>query len=270
MSIQNSFYCNEFCGKMVQRGVVMIIDIHTHCGIVDGKFNMPVKMQLDAMKKYGIDYALISDIECGYGKELAGNRYLLDTVKKYPEKFGGMLWCSGDGNCDIRQFEKLYLENREFVKGLKIHPDISGIRFDDRRFTPYIGLAERYSLPILIHTQETDFSKISYVEDIADKFKDVKFILGHMSLCSDGSEALAAVKKHANIYADTAWVKYGVVKQAFENGISEKIMFGTDSPIGGLDTYGDKDFYTAYYDSDDKFTDGVMYENAVRIFNLKK
>lgn len=248
----------------------MIIDIHTHCGVVDGKFNMPVKIQLEAMEKYRIDYALISNIECGYAKERAGNEYMLDIVKKYPEKFGGMLWCSGDGACDISRFEKMYLENRKYIKGLKIHPDISGIRFDDKRFTPYILLAEKYSLPILIHTQDTDFSKISYVVNVAEEFKNVKFILGHMSLCSDGAEALAALKNYENIYADTAWVKYGVVKQAFKDGTSDKIMFGTDSPIGGLDTCGDKSCYTDYYSSADAFINNIMYKNAVRIFELKK
>ena len=41
----------------------MIIDVHTHYGITE-KFNMTIQLQLQCMDKHGIDYALISNIEC--------------------------------------------------------------------------------------------------------------------------------------------------------------------------------------------------------------
>ena len=41
----------------------MIIDIHAHIGVLSG-FEMPVTMQLEAMDKYHIDYAIVSDLLC--------------------------------------------------------------------------------------------------------------------------------------------------------------------------------------------------------------
>jgi len=40
----------------------MIIDSHTHIGTIT-KFNMPESMLLDSMQKYGIDFALVLNIE---------------------------------------------------------------------------------------------------------------------------------------------------------------------------------------------------------------
>lgn len=248
----------------------MIIDIHAHIGIVKGKFNMPPEFQLEGMKKYNIDYALISNISCVYGDfELEGNIEAVKTAREHRAKLGVMLWCAPSEMTDIKAFEKLYTDNKDIIKGLKIHPDISGIRADSEAFYPYLSLAGKYSLPVLFHTQDTDFSKVSYVLNASELFPDVKMILGHMSLTSDNTEALEAVKNHKNIYADTAWVKSDIIERAKNSCAEDKIMFGTDSPIGGPDTYGDRKYYPEYYKKTGAAAEKVMYKNAVKLFGLE-
>ena len=247
----------------------MIIDIHTHYGIVKDKFNMPLDMLLGSMDKYGIDYSLISNIACGYEQgETAGNEEILELVKENRKRLGAMLWCAPGNGSDIAKFESQYLDNRDIVKGLKIHPDISGIRADDKVFEPYFEIAEKHRLPVLFHTQDSPFSKVIYAVNAAKKHPNVNFILGHMSLCSDNAESISAIKENANVYGDTSWVKLESVRAAAEANIANKLMFGTDSPIGGPDTYGDREYYTDYYDCKDEFLNGVMYENARRLFKL--
>lgn len=247
----------------------MIIDIHTHYGVVKDKFNMPLDMLLCSMDKYGIDYSLISNITCGYMQgETDGNAEILGLVRKNSKRLGAMLWCAPGNGSDIAELERQYLDNRDIVKGLKIHPDISGIRADDKAFEPYLKTAEKYGLPVLFHTQDSPFSKVIYVINAAKRHPNVSFILGHMSLCSDNTEAISAIKENENVYGDTSWVKLSSVKAAAEANIGNKLMFGTDSPIGGPDTYGDGEYYTDYYDCNDEFLSGVMCENARRIFKL--
>lgn len=248
----------------------MIIDIHAHIGIVKGKFNMPPEFQLEGMKKYNIDYALISNIACGYGDfELEGNIEAVKTAREHRDKLGVMLWCAPSEKTDIKAFKKLYTDNSDIIKGLKIHPDISGKRADSEAFFPYLSLAGKYSLPVLFHTQDTDFSKVSYVLNASELFTDVKMILGHMSLTSDNTEALEAVKNHKNIYADTAWVKSDIIERAKNSCAEDKIMFGTDSPIGGPDTYGDRKYYPEYYKKTGAAAEKVMYKNAAKLFGLE-
>lgn len=71
----------------------MMIDIHTHYGEIEGGYHMPLEMQLEAMEAYGIDYALISNIECGIFHEgIEGNRKMLEMVRVHQDRLGCMLW----------------------------------------------------------------------------------------------------------------------------------------------------------------------------------
>lgn len=245
----------------------MIIDIHTHYGVIKDTYNMPLKMQLDAMKKYGIDYALISNIECGmYHEGINGNLKMLDMVRENRDRLGCMLWgCENLDDIQKGEFEKMYLANQDIVKGIKIHPDISGKRADDECFDFFYSFAEHYSLPVLLHTKNGPYSSVKFVVNAARKYPDTIFILGHMDLGSDGNEALEAVKEYRNVYGDTAWVRLDVVKKAEKMGISHKMMFGTDSPISGEKCYEDP-YYTDYYSCEGDFIKGVMADNAKRIF----
>ena len=247
----------------------MIIDIHTHYGIVPDKFNMPIEMQLEAMGKYHIDYALISSIEATIeGRGISANAKMLEIVREHKDKLGCMLWVNEKlDEAGKHSFEELYLANQDIVKGIKIHPDTSGKRADDACFDFFYSMGAEYNLPVLLHTKQNQFSSVDIVVNAAKRHPDTIFILGHMEICSDGKAALEAVKKYDNIYGDTAWVHLAVVKEAQKMGIAHKMMFGTDSPISGADCYGD-DYYVYYYKQEETYMVDAMSENARRIFNL--
>ncbi len=259
----------------------MIIDVHAHIGVVPGSFHMPLENQLYGMEKYGIDYALISDIRCGESqtKEKDGIAYqtLINAeaakiVRSHKDRLGLMLWCRPNAEEGFTSaFEQLYLDNKDIVKGLKVHPDISGVAFHSQKLTPYLEMADRYSLPVLIHTQDTDNSKVEYVCQMAEKYPDVAFILGHMNLSGTKDIAIRAMQEHPNIYGDTAWVYYADVVRACDLGLEDRLLFGTDSPIGGKDTYGDPSFYTDYYSNPSlprEVMDKIMHRNAQKLFRL--
>ena len=247
----------------------MIIDIHAHYGIIPGKFNMPIEMQLEAMEKYHIDYALISNIEATIeGEAISANVNMLDIVREHKDKLGCMLWVNENlDEAGKASFEELYLANRDIVKGVKIHPDMSGKRADDACFDFFYLMGAKYSLPVLLHTKQNQFSSVDIVVNAAKKHPETIFILGHMEISSDGKNALEAVKMYDNIYGDTAWVHLEVVREAHKMGIVHKIMFGTDSPISGADCYGD-DYYIDYYRQQESYMKDVMLENARRMFGL--
>lgn len=259
----------------------MIIDVHAHIGIVPGGFYMPLENQLAGMKKYKIDYALISDITCGESQtkpkedipyQTLLNEQAAQTVRSYSDKLGLMLWCRPNAEQGFTtDFEHVFLQNRDVVKGIKIHPDISGLPFNDPKIYPYLEMAQEYSLPVLIHTKETYYSKVCFVCEMARRFPAVDFILGHMSLSDDKTESFRALQEYPNIYGDTAWVNYADVVRACAQGLEDKILFGTDSPIAGADTYGDKAFYPEYYTNPDlsaQTMQKIMCTNAQQLFHL--
>lgn len=247
----------------------MIIDIHAHYGIVPDKFYMPIEMQLAAMEKYHIDYALVSSIEASIeGEGISANVKMLEIVRDHKDKLGCMLWANEKlDEAGKKSFEELYLANQDIVKGIKIHPDVSGKRADDPCFDFFYSMGAKYNLPVLLHTKQNQFSSVDIVVNATKRHPNTIFILGHMEISSDGKKALDAVKKYDNIYGDTAWVHLGVIKEAEKMGIAHKMMFGTDSPISGADCYGDN-YYLEYYKQEEYYMVGVMSENARRIFKI--
>ena len=258
----------------------MVIDVHTHLGIVPGYCDMPLENQLKAMELYHIDYALISDISAGerFGLgdpntdlQYAVNRDAIAQIRPYKDKLGVMLWCRPAVEGFNDAFEQLYLENRDIIKGLKVHPDISAVPFDDDRMIPYLEMAEKYDLPVLIHTQDNCYSSIAAVCNMAEKFPNVILILGHMCLGSLKDESLDAMEKYPNVYGDTAWVMMNFTEDGCNRGLEDKILFGTDGPIGSIHTCGNEKFYGPYHRGEvisKEAWEKVMYKNAIRVFKL--
>lgn len=196
----------------------MIVDAHAHIGVVPGTYDMPPQMQLDAMTRYGIDYALVSDIRAGetqtppdghtdFGVQI--NAEAADIVRRHADRLGLLLWCrpnAEQGYTDA--FLHLYEQNRDIVKGLKLHPDIACLPVDDARVQPYLEMAAAFSLPVLVHTQGDGVSACRHVAAVAARFPQVTFIMGHLSLTDDKALPFSLMREYGNLWGDTAWVHY--------------------------------------------------------------
>ena len=102
----------------------------------------------------------------------------------------------------------------------------------------------------------------------------------HMGLGSDNKTALELLGKADNLYGDTTWVPINTTIEAIKSYGSKCMMFGSDMPIDGVDTYrqnkyGDRSLYQDYFyelpkmiSSDDYAN--LMYRNAMRIFRIEK
>jgi predicted TIM-barrel fold metal-dependent hydrolase len=259
----------------------MIIDIHAHIGVLSG-FEMPVTMQLEAMDKYHIDYAIVSDLLCseketpnqpGVDLQYILNKQAIEIMRPHKDRLGVYLYCRPNTEFGFNEaFEQLYLENRDMVKGLKIHPGMSGIAANDPRLFPYYEMAGKYGLPVLLHTQESDTSKVSFVCEMAEKFPNTNFILGHLSLGNNKDESYESMAKYPNVYGDTAFVIFRFAQAVCDRGCEDKLMFGCDSPVGGVSTYGSEFYYKEYYGNDilsKEQMDKIMFQNATKLFHLE-
>jgi predicted TIM-barrel fold metal-dependent hydrolase len=78
----------------------------------------------------------------------------------------------------------------------------------------------------------------------ADKdFADVKFILYHAGLDPPnpeiGPQTLQLVASQPNLYVDISWLDLDRLRQTLEIVPMERILFGTDLPLGGDKHYWD-------------------------------
>lgn len=268
----------------------MIIDMHTHIGTFYGmtKITMPEKMLLESMDKYGIDYAIVSNGSgCEFDsnlKPLADDRGVSQTdineesikfAKENSKKIGVLLWAKPHTEGVDKPFEQMIVNNPGLVLGIKVHPFHSQIKFNAPEVCKYIDLADKYNLPVLVHTAWDETSNPKLVDEMASKYSNVKFIMAHMGLGTDNEEAIQLISKKSNLFGDTAWVPFEKVQRAISICGVDKILFGTDNPINGLDTYNDNDFYNRYFcelkqSLSCEDWDCFVYKNACRVFNINQ
>jgi uncharacterized protein len=234
----------------------MIIDSHTHIGKIPFEVgrnrvrNLPGNDLLISLEKFGIDFAIVSNIE---GAEFDsdfklavknmqvsqknGLEKIIRFTRKNSNKIRALFWIKPYSEALSKEIEYLLRMNRDLICGLKIHPTLSNMKFTDRKFYPYLEMAVRLGLPIQVHTENDGRSDIKFVGKMASIFPELKFVLVHMGMDTDNLEAISLIKNAPNIFGDTCLVKHENVMKAIRECGSDKILFGTDSIVNGIDTY---------------------------------
>lgn len=270
----------------------MIIDIHSHIGEILN-FKMPEENLIESMERYNIDFSICSNCEAvsfdhnhkslPYTMQKSQRTVYADTIRfarKHSGKIAVMPWVKPHYENISNEFISMIRQNLDITVGIKVHPVHSFINFNSPPVEEYVKLAEQFDLPVLVHTGNTTESSCKNVYDMAVKYPGVKFIMGHMGLDTDNQEAIKMIKERKNLYGDTAWVPIESTVQAIRECGSEKIMFGTDNTIDGVDTLnvnpkGEPSLYQRYFNelkdliTKDEY-EKLMYKNAIKVFKLEK
>jgi len=96
----------------------------------------------------------------------------------------------------------------------------------------------------------------------------------------DGIDAVkeSLTKKDANLYLETSWTKPETVVKAIKEVGADRVLFGTDAPIGDFGEFATKEKYYEYVDSiqnairtefkekADGIIEKVFYQNAEGLF----
>ncbi|MBN2540279.1 MAG: amidohydrolase family protein [Bacilli bacterium] len=262
----------------------MIIDTHAHVGKMLN-FDLPLSDLLHSMEQYHIDYSLISSIEGAefdhdripipienQWNQIEYNQRLLDNVHLNSDKLGALLWVKPNQEKPGKELQDLIEKNRSIIYGIKFHPYHSQIRFDDDRVLAYIRIAKKYDLPVVTHTASSIESSPRLVYEVAKQFPKVNFVMVHMGLGTNNLEAIDLISRLPNLYGDTTWVDAEMTIKAIRRCGSNKIIFGTDNTIDGIDTLK-KSIYEPYFStiqsklSQEEYLN-LMSRNAIRLFRL--
>lgn len=259
----------------------MIIDAHAHIAHWPTVSSCE-KMILLSQEKYKIGYSLISDCDCSeypsvdkYGihqiSQLAGIKECVRFVKKHPDRLGALVWINPHNETVTPELLRYIHENRASIFGLKFHPFESHLRITSPKLKPYLELMRQEHFPMLVHTAQDKYSDVFYLGLVAAENPDLSFVAAHMQLCSDNHSALQVLKDHPNVYGDTAWVNIKIAKKVLTEIGDNRILFGTDNPIDGIDTLNNP-MYEAYLRNKvklpGKLYHNLMYRNASQLFNI--
>ena len=267
----------------------MIIDTHTHIGTTLG-FDMKESDILYMMKEYKISKVILSSTDCvthdhsrqPIPKDLLHSH--IDTnlrAIKFARENKGKIYVAVWVNPyeDVSALDELVAENLDVIRAIKFHPYHSACPFDTKLIDKYIKLAQKYNLPVVTHTGDSDCDDVKLVYKVAKNYPDVNFVMVHMGLGTDNSEAIELISKLPNLYGDTTWVSVDSTLRFLEVCGDDKIVFGSDAPIDGKDTYldngkGERSLYQAYFNEfrdmvSESTYQKIMYTNAQKLFNIK-
>lgn len=268
----------------------MIIDSHVHISNPP-LFNIPPEIVIESMQKYNIDISIVSNgdsAECDHNQNDIPSEYQVSQIesinktiqfaKENKNKIFAALWLKPKNEEPSDELESLIKNNLDVVKALKFHPYHSATPFDSPRIQAYFYLAQKYNLPVITHTGIGNCDNCQLVYKMAKQYPEIKFIMAHLGLASDNLEATELCNKQDNLYGDTAWVPVSSTQLFIQKNGSEKILFGSDNPIDGVDTYhhnpyGQRSIYQDYFFSLQNLIsstdyENLMYKNAKNIFNI--
>lgn len=259
----------------------MIIDAHAHIGSWP-TVKASERDIVESNKRYKVSFTLLSDCDCSEFPSLQkyaphkvsqefGLRKVLQFVKHDPKHFGAAVWINPHNEGMKPELHDLIAKNRPYIYALKVHPFESHIRMTSPKIQPYLELAREFSLPIIVHTAQDKYSDVRFLALVARANPDLKFVAAHLQLCSDNKAAIEEMKQTPNLYADTAWVDMKKAKVVLLTIGEDRIMFGTDNPIDGVDTLNNP-MYQAYYRNKVKLPghlySNLMWRNAATLFKL--
>ncbi len=268
----------------------MIIDTHVHIGSMLG-FELSEEDVIDSMERCGISHSIVSSLnaaEFDHHLKPVPKKYqhsqieCLDDVlrfaKQYPRKISAAVWVKPYGEKADFSLYNAVDKNRKYIKAIKFHPYHSNEPFDSDKTIPFIELARHCGLPAVIHTGGSDAASCIRVYKMAKRYPDVDFVMVHMGLGTDNSEAIELVSKLPNLYGDTTWVPVKSTLELIRKAGAEKIVFGSDNPIDGRNTYlcnkeGKRSLYQEYFNEfrtmvSETDYELIMHQNAERIFKI--
>ena len=258
-----------------------IIDAHAHIGSLPD-ISTTRRLILSSMRKYGISYSLISNTDGAEfpslgdpnPKKLPTLTILKQTIafhKAHPERIGALMWIRPMEEQPTKPLIDYIKKHRSDIIGMKFHPYEEHLPIDDPKLKAWLELALQFDFPLLVHTAIDEYSSIKHLEKVCKAYPKLKFVAAHMELCTDNSFCFQAMKNCPNMYADCAWVPLATaVKVLREIGI-DRIMFGTDNPVDGLDTLANP-MYQEYFDPRNGLTleekEHLFYSNAKAFYRL--
>ena len=235
----------------------MIVDVHAHCGqpehataAAHSKMQragyappQPLTWEHFAEAMKGVDKALVFGVRGLATGSTSPNEFTAEWVKNDPDKFIGFMAIDPTEDDHLEQMDRCVSELG--LRGIKLHPILGRYNPADPTLFPMYDKAQRLRLPIVSHfgthpdaRAPLKYSQPLLVDEIAQAFPDLKFVMAHMAHPWQ-RDAAVVLRKHPNVYADISgvwlrpWQGWEALIGMIEWGVTDKLLFGSDFPAFG-------------------------------------
>jgi len=266
-----------------------IIDAHTHIGnepnsrFAETSFAENLQLLLKDLKSSKIDHAIILPDDWKEAKFDPNTETVLEITQDVSNlTILGSLDVLNHTRKEFTNLEHWLREKK--IAGIKLYPGYQYFYPDDEVCDPIYELAEKYEVPVLIHSGDTSdpMAKIKYtnprrIDDVATDHPNLKIIIAHV-----GNpwtvDCAQVVYKNKNVYADISGLLAGncldkpaqeVTRKRLRDFVAyagaEKLIYGSDWPIVELKPYLK---FVKSIKFPKKDLEKIYYRNAAELFRI--
>lgn len=249
----------------------MLIDTHIHVGQFYKHYFAPSTVH-GLVEQIHLNYYAVSSTSMCEENYLKVIEEIHALITLDGDKVVPVMWITPEG---LKGNIAWFLESDIHWQCLKIHPFLHQNDWtpDGEQFAEVIDIARELRVPLLIHTGNENCCRCGKYESPIANNPDIDFILAHGRPLL---QAISLLKKYPNAYADSAFMPIDDMKQLVKQGLSHKLLWGTDMCIP-KHFYPQEDMATYYQHKLDAFRrvcsynqyEQVTFKNAARLFNLQ-
>lgn len=205
------------------------IDVHVHIGsdAEDEDSYYPSKLAKE-MKEFNIKKAVIfpfnTDPNDGFRKD---NNMIHRLSKRQKPLIGFSRIDPTHSDWEQEMERAINLE----MKGFKLHPYAQEFECDEIDFV--YEKAVELDMPIIIHSAHKEGKYVQQLKEVLPSYTEIPIILAHAGI-TEQSDAIRMANEQDNIYMDLSINKKHRVKVLSPMVDENKMMFGSDSPYGGI------------------------------------
>ena len=214
----------------------MIVDCHTH--IKPTAEDTGTSEHLAAAET--VDVCIVLATPDGPSDQ--ANKRLSQYVNKHKEKMVGFAVVEPD-NDKISTNHLKSIPDKLGLKGAVLYCAACGFHPTHSRAMRFYESAQELDLPVFFHNSGNphggdavlEYAQPFLLDEVAREFANLKIIIGSMGV-PFVEQTLAMVARHKNVYADLTiypsriWQTYNMVVAAHENGVMDKLLFGSGFP----------------------------------------
>jgi len=214
----------------------MIVDCHTH--IKPSAEDTGTSEHLAAAET--VDVCIVLAASDGPSEQV--NKQLAQYVSKHKEKMVGFAVVE-PGKDKISTNHLKSIPDKLGLKGTVLYCAACGFHPTHSRAMRFYESAHELDLPVFFHNTGNplggdavlEYAQPFLLDEVAREFANLKIIIGSMGV-PFVEQTLAMVGRHKNVYADLTihpnrvWQTYNMVVAAYENGVMDKLLFGSGFP----------------------------------------
>lgn len=150
-------------------------------------------------------------------------------------------------------------------KGIALNPMLYGLSLFDERILALAARTIGHGLPLYVHTGKPPYAEPMQLAGLASQFPDGAFIMGHAGSTDYKGDVLPALQRSGNMYVETSWVSPLFLSEMAGLVTPDRMIFGSDAPLGDLALEYSNQQRADLIDSDRK---AIFGGTAARLFRL--